>query len=78
VVKNTQQIFGSELVQLSIPFHTKPFLEFKKKVRGRNRLPFDKIQEGALELKDALHNGEIQSLEAKLAIRDFLKKLGVS
>lgn len=75
--KLSSQAFNSELIQLSIDFKAKPFLDVKKKVRGRNRTPFDKIKEGALELKIALDRNEIQSTEARLEIREFLKTLGL-
>jgi hypothetical protein len=75
--KVNREAFDSELVQLTIPFNAKPFLDFKKRVRGRNRTAFDKIQEGAQELKYALQRDEIQSTEARLAVREFLRTIGL-
>lgn len=75
--KVSREAFDLELVQLTIPFYAKPFLDFKKRVRGRNRTAFDKIQEGSQELQYALQRDEIQSTEVKLAVREFLKTLGL-
>jgi len=59
--------------QLSLPVHQKPFLEIKKKVRGRNRKAFDLLQEVVCPLfKTALDRDEIKSVEARMAIREFL------
>jgi hypothetical protein len=75
--KGSRKAFDPRLTQLAIPFQTKPFLETKKKVRGRNRAAFDKIEEGALDLLHALQRNEIQSVEARVEIREFLKSLGL-
>ena len=61
-------------VQLSLPLYSKPLLDIKKKVRGK------KIREGFEILEDtvcpkfqaALDGGEIKSVEARIAIREFL------
>lgn len=75
--KGSRKALDSELTQLSISFDAKPFLATKKKVRGRNRASFDKIEEGAFELQVALQRNEIQSTEARLEIRGFLRALGL-
>ena len=75
--KNSRKALNSELTQLSISFDAKPFLATKKKVRGRNRVSFDKIEEGASELQIGLQRNEIQSIEARLEIRELLKALGL-
>jgi hypothetical protein len=75
--KNSRNASNSNLTQLSIPFQTRPFLETKKKVRGRNRAAIDKIEEGALELLYTLQRNGIQSVEARIEIREFLKLLGL-
>lgn len=60
-------------LQLSLPFHKKPFLDIKKKVRGKNRKAFDLLQEVVCPLfQTALDRGEIKSVEARAAIYEFL------
>ncbi|HBB30868.1 MAG TPA: hypothetical protein DDZ80_15200 [Cyanobacteria bacterium UBA8803] len=67
---NAHSISG---LQLSLPLYQKPFLEIKKKVRGRNRKAFDLLQEVVCPLLEtALDKNEIKSVEARTAIRDFL------
>lgn len=75
--QDSRKAFDPQFTQLSISFDPKPFLEIRKKVRGRNRTAFDKIKEGALDLKYALQRNEIQSTEARLGIRELLKALGL-
>lgn len=75
--QGSRKAFEPQLTQFSISFDPKPFLEIRKKVRGRNRTAFDKIKEGALDLKYALQRNEIQSTEARLGIRELLKTLGL-
>lgn len=50
----------------------KPFLSTKNKVRGKNRKAFDLLQEVVHEFQIAINRDEIQSVEAKDAIRKFL------
>jgi hypothetical protein len=76
--QNSRKALNSQSTQLSISFNAKPFLETRKKVRGRNRTAFDKIQEGALELQYALQRNEIQSSEARVEIRELLRALGLN
>lgn len=76
-MKRIQQKIASKsvnFVQLSLPLYRKPLLEIKKKVRGQ------KVREGFEVLEDtvcpkfqaALDKGEIKSVEARIAIREFL------
>lgn len=59
--------------QLSLPLYQKPFLETKKKIRGKNRKGFELLQEVVCPLfQTALNRDEIQSSEARAAIRKFL------
>lgn len=75
-MKRTAQKLNSQTqshVQLSIPLYQKPFLEVKKKVRGKNRQGFEVLQEIVCPLfQTALDRGEIRSLEARVAIQEFL------
>lgn len=60
-------------LQLSLPLYQKPFLEVKKKVRGKNRQGFEVLEEIVCPLfQTALDRGEIKSLQARVAIREFL------
>ncbi|EAW34722.1 hypothetical protein [Lyngbya sp. PCC 8106] len=64
---------NSEQLQLFIPYSQKPFLEYKKKVRGKDaRKGFDLIEEGVRLLQAQLDQDGIHSAEAKPAIQQFL------
>lgn len=59
-------------LQLSLPLYQKPFLATRNKVRGKNRKAFDLLQEVVRKFQIAIDRDEIQSVEAKAAIRKFL------
>ncbi len=57
---------------LFIPYTQKPYLENRKKVRGKNRKIFDQLQEIALQLQIALDRNELESEQVKEDTRQFL------
>jgi len=57
---------------LFIPYCRKPFLENRKKVRGKNRRVFDQLQEVAKQLQIALDRNEFESDQVKEDTREFL------
>lgn len=61
-------------IQLSLPLFqsSKPFLDFKKKVRGKNRQSFNQLENLVTDFEIALSRDEIKSVEARFAIRQFL------
>lgn len=59
-------------LQLFIPYNRKPFLENKKKVRGKNREIFEQLQEVVKQFQIAFERDEFESVEVKEAISDFL------
>lgn len=64
--------------QLPIPLYRQPFLQVKKKLRGKeSRAAINGIKKYAELLKFNLETGVIQSPEAKLEIRQFLEMLGL-
>ena len=53
-------------------------MDVKKKVRNHEaRIELDKIQSSGLNLQRLINSGSIQSSEARLQIRGFLKVLGI-
>lgn len=68
-----------EFHQLSLPLYLgQPFMDVKKKVRNHEaRIELDKIQSSGLNLQRLINSGSIQSSEARLQIRGFLKVLGI-
>ncbi|NQE35235.1 hypothetical protein [Microcoleus asticus] len=48
---------------LFIPYCQKPFLENKKKVRGKNRQIFERLEQVVSELRTALDRNDIDSKE---------------
>lgn len=71
-IKNQTNLHSSSCLQLSLPLYRQPFLNMKKKVRGKNRKGFDLVQEAVTYFQIALARNEIQSVEARTAILDFL------
>ncbi|MDZ7953558.1 hypothetical protein [Nostoc sp. DedQUE09] len=63
---------SQEPLQLFIPYSWKPYLDNKKKVRGKNRKIFEQLQEVVSQLQVALEKDEFESFEVKEATRDFL------
>ena len=70
--KNSSQ--SLEPIQLSLPLFTssKPFLEMKKQVRGKNRKSFDALEKVARDFQVSLERNEFQSTEVRYAVRQFL------
>lgn len=63
----------ADYVQLSLPLYRLSFLEMKKKVRGKNREGFEILENTVCpKFQAALDRGEIKSVEARIAIREFL------
>jgi hypothetical protein len=63
---------SQEPLQLFIPYCRKPYLDNKKKVRGKNRIIFEQLQEIVNQLQIALDRDEFESIEVKEETRDFL------
>jgi hypothetical protein len=63
---------NSDQLQLFIPYSQKPFLEYKKKVRGKNRKLFESLEETVRGFQTQLDLDQIDSEEAKSAIQQFL------
>jgi len=57
---------------LFIPYCWKPFLEIKKKVRGKNRQPFELLEKALSLLEIGLDRNEFESEEVKAAVSQFL------
>lgn len=57
---------------LFIPYCRKPFLENKKKVRGRNRQPFELLEKVQSLFETALDRNEFESEDVKAEVYDFL------
>lgn len=57
---------------LFIPYCQKPFLENKKKVRGKNRQPFDLLEKALSLFEIGLDRNEFESEEVKAAISQLL------
>lgn len=63
---------GEGTLSLFIPYCQKPFLENKKKVRGKNRQPFELLEKAQSLFETALDRNEFKSEEVKAAVSDFL------
>ncbi|MEG4996914.1 hypothetical protein [Microcoleus sp. B4-D4] len=57
---------------LFIPYCQKPFLENKKKVRGKNRQIFERLEQVVSELQTALDRNDFGSKEVIERSREFL------
>lgn len=57
---------------LFIPYSQKPFLENKKKVRGKNRQMFELLEQFVSELQTALDRNDFGSKEVIERSREFL------
>ncbi|MEG5137168.1 MULTISPECIES: hypothetical protein [unclassified Microcoleus] len=57
---------------LFIPYCRKPFLENKKKVRGKNRQPFELLEKAQSLFEIALDRDEFESEDVKAEVYDFL------
>ena len=57
---------------LFIPYCQKPFLENKKKVRGKNRQMFELLEQFVSELQTALDRNDFGSKEVIERSREFL------
>ena len=61
-----------ESFSLLVPYNRKPFLENKKKVRGRNRQPFELLEKVQSLFETALDRNEFESEDVKAEVCDFL------
>ncbi|MDJ1173360.1 hypothetical protein [Roseofilum capinflatum] len=63
----------SEQPRLFIPYCRQPFLEYKKKTRGKNREGFKLIEEAVSLFEVQLQRNDIQSPEVQAAVHEFVQ-----
>ncbi|MGE5660001.1 MAG: hypothetical protein ACM37W_25705 [Actinomycetota bacterium] len=67
-----QRCSGDGVPLLFIPYNRKPFLENKKKVRGKNRQLFEELEKLIIQFEIALSRNDFDSKDVREETHDFL------